>query len=53
VDPHGSLEFVGAAPHDLCRLITYGDAYHEIFNDPARTECVRDLVGWLDLVLVV
>ena len=52
VDPHGSLEFVAAAPHDLCRLITYRDAYHEIFNDPARPEAVRDLIGWLDAVLV-
>jgi len=53
VDPHGSLEFCGAAPHDLCRLITYRDGYHEIFNDPVRADAVRDLVGWLDLVLVV
>jgi alpha-beta hydrolase superfamily lysophospholipase len=52
VDPKGSLEFNGAAPHDLCRLITYRDAYHEIFNDPARDQVVRDLKGWLDLVLV-
>jgi len=53
VDPHGSLEFCGAAPHDLCRLITYRDGYHEIFNDPVRGDAVRDLVGWLDAVLVV
>src|SRR5262245_7772050 len=53
VDPHGSLEFCGAAPHDLCRLITYRDGYHEIFNDPVREQVVRDLVGWLDAVLVV
>lgn len=53
VDPHGSLEFSGVAPHELCRLLTYRDAYHEIFNDPARDQAIRDLVGWLDLVLVV
>jgi len=53
VDPHGSLEFCAAAPHDLCRLITYHDGYHEIFNDPVREQVVRDLVGWLDAVLVV
>ena len=52
-DPHGSLEFCAAAPHDLCRLLTYRDAYHEIFNDPARDQAIRDLIGWLDLVLVV
>jgi len=53
VDPHGSLEFCGAAPHDLCRLLTYRDASHEIYNDPGREQAVRDLVGWLDAVLVV
>ena len=53
VDPHGSLEFVAAAPHEFCRLLTYRDAYHEIFNDPARDQVIRDLVGWLDLVVVV
>jgi hypothetical protein len=29
------------------------DGYHEIFNDPMREQAVRDLVGWLDAVLVV
>jgi acylglycerol lipase len=53
VDPHGSLEFTVVAPHEFCRLITYRDGYHEIFNDPVRTEAVRDLIGWLDLVMVV
>ena len=53
VDPHGSLEFVAIAPHDLCRLFTYRDAYHEIYNDPARDQVVKDLLGWLDAVLVV
>ena len=53
VDPHGSLEFVAVAPHDLCRLFTYRDAYHEIYNDPARDQVVKDLLGWLDAVMVV
>lgn len=53
VDPRGSLEFCGAAPRDLCRLITYSDGYHEIFNDPVREQAVRDLVGWLDAVVVL
>ncbi len=52
-DPKGSLEFSGAAPHGMVRLITYKDAYHELFNDHGRAEVVRDLTGWLDAVLVV
>ena len=52
-DPKGSLEFNAAAPHGMARLLTYGNAYHEIFNDPARTEAVRDLKGWLDAIVVV
>ena len=53
VDPHGSLEFNGLAPHGMSRLFSYKDAYHEIFNDPARDQAMRDLIGWLDAVLVV
>lgn len=52
-DPKGSLEFSGAAPHGMVRLITYRDAYHELFNDHGRAEVVRDLTGWLDAALVV
>jgi alpha-beta hydrolase superfamily lysophospholipase len=52
-DPRGSLEFNAGAPHGLVRLLTYRDAYHEIFNDPARTEAIKDLVGWLDAIVVV
>ena len=52
-DPKGSLEFNAAAPHGKSRLIMYRDAYHEIFNDLSRAEVVRDLKGWLDLVVVV
>ncbi len=53
VDPRGSLEFNGAAPHGMVRLITYKDGYHEVFNDPARDEAIKDLLGWLDAVMVV
>jgi alpha-beta hydrolase superfamily lysophospholipase len=53
VDPRGALEFSGAAPHGMARLITYRDAYHEIFNDLARDESVRDLAGWMEAVVVV
>jgi len=53
VDPKGSLEFTAAAPHGMARLITYRDAYHEIFNDHGRAQVVKDLVGWLDAVVVV
>jgi alpha-beta hydrolase superfamily lysophospholipase len=52
-DPRGSLEFCGAAPHDKARLFTYRDAYHEIFNDLSRDAVLRDLLGWLEVVLVM
>jgi alpha-beta hydrolase superfamily lysophospholipase len=51
-DPKGALEFNAAAPHGMVRLITYADVYHEVFNDPDRGQAVRDLLGWLDAVLV-
>ena len=53
VDPKGALEFNAAAPHGMVRLITYPGVYHELFNDPDRGQAVRDLLGWLDAVLVV
>ena len=53
VDPKGALEFNAAAPHGMVRLITYAGVYHEVFNDPDRIQAVRDLLGWLDAVLVV
>jgi alpha-beta hydrolase superfamily lysophospholipase len=53
VDPKGALEFNAAAPHGMVRLITYAGAYHEVFNDSDRSQAVRDLLGWLDAVLVV
>jgi alpha-beta hydrolase superfamily lysophospholipase len=53
VEPAGALEFNGAAPHGVVRLLTYPGVYHEVFNDPARGQAVKDLAGWLDAVLVV
>lgn len=53
VDPKGALELNAAAPHGMVRLITYAGVYHEVFNDPDRGQAVRDLLGWLDAVLVV
>jgi alpha-beta hydrolase superfamily lysophospholipase len=53
VDPKGTLEFTVAAPHERVRLITYRDAYHETFNDLCRDEVVKDVVGWLDAIVVV
>jgi alpha-beta hydrolase superfamily lysophospholipase len=53
VDPKGALAFNVAAPHGMSRLITYPGAYHEIFNDLDRGQVIRDLVGWLDLAVVV
>ncbi len=53
VDPKGALEFTGAAPHEMALMRSYKDAYHELFNDPARDSAIRDLVGWLDAIVVV
>jgi acylglycerol lipase len=53
VNPSGALELNGLAPHGMVRLITYRDGYHEVFNDLSRDEVIRDLVGWLDAILVV
>jgi alpha-beta hydrolase superfamily lysophospholipase len=53
VDPHGALEFTGMAPHDLVRLLTYHEGFHEVFNDPARAQAIPDLIGWLDAIVVV
>lgn len=53
VSPSGALELNGLAPHGMVRLITYRDGYHEVFNDLSRDEAIRDLVGWLDAILVV
>jgi alpha-beta hydrolase superfamily lysophospholipase len=53
VEPRGALEFNGAAPHGVARLLTYPGVYHEVFNDPERGQAVKDLTGWLDAVLVV
>jgi alpha-beta hydrolase superfamily lysophospholipase len=47
VDPAGSAEFVAAAPRALVTSHVYPGAYHEIFNDPARTDAIRDLKAWL------
>ncbi len=51
VDIAGSNEVFAAAPKGLATLITYPDAYHEIFNDPARAQAVPDLVKWLGMAL--
>jgi alpha-beta hydrolase superfamily lysophospholipase len=48
VDPEGSREFCAAAPASRVKLLTYPDAYHEIFNDSVRKEVIRDLLAWLE-----
>ncbi len=53
VDPKGALEFTAAAPHGMARLATYRDGSHEVFNDLEREQAIKDVVGWLDAVLVV
>ena len=52
-DPKGSLEFNAAAPHGKSRLITYKDAYHDLFTDTIRDQVVKDVAGWLELVAVM
>ncbi len=53
VDPKATLEFNAAAPHGISRLITYPDVYHELFNDLGREQAIKDLLGWLELVVVM
>lgn len=53
VDPKGALEFAGAAPHGMVRLVTLKDAYHEVFNDPGRDAVIKDMLAWLDAAMVV
>ena len=53
VDPHGALEFIGLAPHAMARLVTVTGAYHEVLNDPTRLATIREIIAWLDAVLVV
>ena len=50
VFPEGAKEFAASAGPQA-KLIVYPDAYHEIFNDPARDQVVSDLVRWLAQVL--
>ena len=53
VDPKGAVEFNAGTPHGMSRVITYPDAYHEVFNDLDRDRAIRDLVRWLDAVIQV
>lgn len=53
IEPKGVLEFNVAAPHGMVRVMTYPEAYHEVFNDLDRDHVIRDLTGWLDAVIVV
>jgi alpha-beta hydrolase superfamily lysophospholipase len=53
IDPSGALELNGLAPHGMVRLMTYRDGFHEVFNDLDREQAIKDVVGWLDALLVV
>jgi alpha-beta hydrolase superfamily lysophospholipase len=53
VDPTGSLELNVSAPHGMTRLLSYRDAYHELFNDLDRDRVIKDVGNWLDTVTVV
>ncbi|HYM80963.1 MAG TPA: alpha/beta hydrolase [Candidatus Limnocylindria bacterium] len=53
VDPTGALEFNVVAPHGMTRLVSYHDAYHELFNDLDRERVIKDVGDWLDTVVVV
>jgi lysophospholipase len=49
VDPAGSRRFFEASPKDLCEMVWFDTAYHEIFNEaePLRSEVFAALTGWL------
>jgi acylglycerol lipase len=53
IDSRGALEFTGAAPHGMARLVTVRDAYHEVLNEPSRGATIGDLVAWLHAACVV
>jgi len=53
IDPQGALEFTGLAPHALARLVTVTGSYHEALNEPSRAATIREVIAWLDAVLVV
>jgi acylglycerol lipase len=53
VDPTGALELNVIAPHGMTRLLSYRDAYHELFNDLDRERVIKDVGNWLDTVTVV
>jgi alpha-beta hydrolase superfamily lysophospholipase len=47
VKPEGAAEFARAATDEFARLVTYPDAYHELFNDTDRARVIDDFVAWL------
>jgi alpha-beta hydrolase superfamily lysophospholipase len=53
IDRSGALEFTGHAPHAMARLVTVTGAFHEVLNEPSRLATIRDILAWLDAVLVV
>lgn len=53
IDPRGALEFTGLAPHSMARLVTVTGGYHEVLNEPSRSGTIREILAWLDAVLVV
>jgi alpha-beta hydrolase superfamily lysophospholipase len=48
VAPAGSAAFAAAAPRDLVTGRAFDGLYHEILNEPERSEVVRMLLDWLD-----
>jgi alpha-beta hydrolase superfamily lysophospholipase len=49
--PGGTQAFHAAAPRGMAKLVTYPEAYHEIFNDLDRELVIRDLTAWLDTIV--
>jgi alpha-beta hydrolase superfamily lysophospholipase len=47
VVPAGSAAFAAAAPAATVAVRAFGPLYHEIFNEPERTEVLEVLTAWL------
>jgi alpha-beta hydrolase superfamily lysophospholipase len=51
VDPEGTAEFAAAAPKDLVRHVVLDGAYHEVFNEPARDQAIREVLQFVERVI--
>lgn len=49
-DPDAAGEFAQAAPNPLVTFRRYEGLYHEVFNEPERSEVIGDLCQWMEQV---